>query len=191
MYSIGRFQSRSSWTGNEKGVGKTSLLQRYTQGKYEPKLTTSTTGAFFVTKKAHVQGLKVRLQLWDTAGQERFRSMVRVFSSLVFIQPVPVPVSCPSLSPSIVLCDFWWLRSAVVPLCLLFAVDIRAADEQRESSLVIASFTSSSRFLYCAPLGMCRHQCIIGERTLHSYYTTSPTRGPLTTSRAGWKVRSP
>lgn len=58
------------------GVGKTSLLQRYTQNKFDPKNTTSTTGAFFVTKKVYVDGMKVRLQLWDTAGQERFRSMV-------------------------------------------------------------------------------------------------------------------
>ena len=58
------------------GVGKTSLLYRYTQNKFDPKNTTSTSGAFFVTKKVYVNGLKVRLQLWDTAGQERFRSMV-------------------------------------------------------------------------------------------------------------------
>lgn len=65
------------------GVGKTSLLYRYTQNKFDPKNTTSTSGAFFVTKKLHVNGLKVRLQLWDTAGQERFRSMV----SLLFAFP--------------------------------------------------------------------------------------------------------
>jgi GTPase SAR1 family protein len=63
------------------GVGKTSLLHRYTQNKFEPKNTTSTTGAFFVTKKIHVHGVRVRLQLWDTAGQERFRSMVSRFLS--------------------------------------------------------------------------------------------------------------
>ena len=64
------------------GVGKTSLLYRYTQNKFDPKNTTSTSGAFFVTKKVYVNGLKVRLQLWDTAGQERFRSMVSFLSSL-------------------------------------------------------------------------------------------------------------
>jgi len=58
------------------GVGKTSLLYRYTQNKFDPKNTTSTSGAFFVAKKVYVNGVKVRLQLWDTAGQERFRSMV-------------------------------------------------------------------------------------------------------------------
>lgn len=58
------------------GVGKTSLLNRYTQDKFDPKNTVSTTGAFFVPKKVYKNGLKVALQLWDTAGQERFRSMV-------------------------------------------------------------------------------------------------------------------
>ncbi|KAI0772696.1 P-loop containing nucleoside triphosphate hydrolase protein [Irpex lacteus] len=61
------------------GVGKTSLLHRYTQNKFEPKNTTSTTGAFFVTKKVYVHGTRVRLQLWDTAGQERFRSMAPMY----------------------------------------------------------------------------------------------------------------
>ncbi|KAF5370006.1 hypothetical protein D9758_001363 [Tetrapyrgos nigripes] len=61
------------------GVGKTSLLHRYTQNKFDPKNTTSTSGAFFVTKKVYVNGVKVRLQLWDTAGQERFRSMAPMY----------------------------------------------------------------------------------------------------------------
>ncbi|KAJ7067998.1 P-loop containing nucleoside triphosphate hydrolase protein [Mycena amicta] len=61
------------------GVGKTSLLRRYTQNKFEPNNTTSTSGAFFVTKKVYVNGLRVRLQLWDTAGQERFRSMAPMY----------------------------------------------------------------------------------------------------------------
>ncbi|KAF8192424.1 P-loop containing nucleoside triphosphate hydrolase protein [Pholiota molesta] len=61
------------------GVGKTSLLYRYTQNRFDPKNTTSTSGAFFVTKKVYVNGLKVRLQLWDTAGQERFRSMAPMY----------------------------------------------------------------------------------------------------------------
>jgi hypothetical protein len=64
------------------GVGKTSLLHRYVQNRFDPKNITSTTGAFFVTKKVFIDGLKVRLQLWDTAGQERFRSMVILYISL-------------------------------------------------------------------------------------------------------------
>lgn len=61
------------------GVGKTSLLYRYTQNKFEPKNTTSTTGALFISKKLYVNGIRIRLQLWDTAGQERFRSMAPMY----------------------------------------------------------------------------------------------------------------
>ncbi|KAH7100542.1 ras-domain-containing protein [Auriculariales sp. MPI-PUGE-AT-0066] len=61
------------------GVGKTSLVVRYCEGKFQPTSTTSTTGALFVTKKVVVEGFKVRLQLWDTAGQERFRSMAPIY----------------------------------------------------------------------------------------------------------------
>jgi GTPase SAR1 family protein len=62
----------------DSAVGKTSLVQRFTENKFTPGSTTSTTGAFFVTKKVVVDGLKVRIQLWDTAGQERFRSMASI-----------------------------------------------------------------------------------------------------------------
>ncbi|KAJ6516228.1 P-loop containing nucleoside triphosphate hydrolase protein [Mycena sanguinolenta] len=81
-YSRSRYEqgidSKIVIMGNS-GVGKTSLLQRYTLNKFDPKNTTSTSGAFFVTKKVYVNGLKVRLQLWDTAGQERFRSMAPMY----------------------------------------------------------------------------------------------------------------
>ncbi|QRV76201.1 Ras-like GTP-binding protein RYL2 [Ceratobasidium sp. AG-Ba] len=56
------------------GVGKTSLVTRYVEERFAPQ-TTTTTGAFFHSKKVTVDGTKVRLQIWDTAGQERFRSM--------------------------------------------------------------------------------------------------------------------
>ena len=85
--------TRTLWLTPRAGVGKTSLLHRYTQGKFDPKNTTSTTGAFFVTKKVTVDGTKVRLQLWDTAGQERFRSMVRPSSVFTTTADVRSPVA--------------------------------------------------------------------------------------------------
>ncbi|KZT54507.1 hypothetical protein CALCODRAFT_416488, partial [Calocera cornea HHB12733] len=61
------------------GVGKTSLVRRYTSNTFHPPSTQSTTGAFFVTKKCTLDGVGVRLQIWDTAGQERFRSMAPMY----------------------------------------------------------------------------------------------------------------
>ncbi|KAF8760754.1 Ras of Complex, Roc, domain of DAPkinase [Rhizoctonia solani] len=49
------------------GVGKTSLVTRYVEGRFGQ--TTTTTGAFFYSKKAIVNGTKVRLQIWDTAAR--------------------------------------------------------------------------------------------------------------------------
>ncbi|KAG8739639.1 hypothetical protein FRC10_005375 [Ceratobasidium sp. 414] len=60
------------------GVGKTSLVTRYVEERFVPQ-TTTTTGAFFHSKKVTVDGTKVRLQIWDTAGQERFRSMAPMY----------------------------------------------------------------------------------------------------------------
>ncbi|UZJ56602.1 hypothetical protein CBS101457_005922 [Exobasidium rhododendri] len=62
-----------------QGVGKTSLVHRYTSGHFSASSVPSTIGASFLTKKLIVDDVKVRLQLWDTAGQERFRSMAPMY----------------------------------------------------------------------------------------------------------------
>ncbi|KAA6412539.1 MAG: hypothetical protein FRX48_03530 [Lasallia pustulata] len=63
-----------------QGVGKTSLLNRYVNGSFNPPATTSTIGASFLTKRVlDDSGTVVRLQLWDTAGQERFRSISKLY----------------------------------------------------------------------------------------------------------------
>ncbi|KAF4573664.1 hypothetical protein EYR36_008182 [Pleurotus pulmonarius] len=66
------------------GVGKTSLIRRYTQNAFEPShggrsASTPTTAPSFVTKKAHVGRTKVRLQLWDTPGRLHFRTMAPMY----------------------------------------------------------------------------------------------------------------
>eukprot|EP00051_Salpingoeca_urceolata_P002349 m.49364 g.49364 ORF g.49364 m.49364 type:complete len:205 (+) comp12070_c0_seq1:238-852(+) len=61
-----------------QGVGKTSMVLRYTQGEFQNSVT-STIGASFFTHKMSVEGVRIRLQIWDTAGQERFRSMAPIY----------------------------------------------------------------------------------------------------------------
>ncbi|CAO1613733.1 unnamed protein product [Parajaminaea phylloscopi] len=62
-----------------QGVGKTSIVHRYTSGQFSATAVPSTIGASFLTKKLVVEGVKCRLQIWDTAGQERFRSMAPMY----------------------------------------------------------------------------------------------------------------
>ncbi|XP_076851415.1 ras-related protein Rab-27A [Brachyhypopomus gauderio] len=72
----------------DSGVGKTSFLYQYTDGKFNSKFIT-TVGIDFREKRvvykssssdgAAVRGQRIHIQLWDTAGQERFRSLTTAF----------------------------------------------------------------------------------------------------------------
>ena len=57
------------------GVGKSCLLIRFTDDKYEEGYVT-TIGVDFKIKTLEIEGKSVKLQIWDTAGQERFRNIV-------------------------------------------------------------------------------------------------------------------
>jgi Ras-related protein Rab-1A len=59
----------------DSGVGKTSLMKRYTDDTYIPG-GASTIGVDFKFKTLEMDKKKVKLQIWDTAGQERFRAIV-------------------------------------------------------------------------------------------------------------------
>lgn len=58
----------------ESGVGKTCMLLRFADNKFEENFL-STIGVDFKVKEIVVDGKKVKLQIWDSAGQERFRNI--------------------------------------------------------------------------------------------------------------------
>lgn len=58
----------------ESGVGKSSLLLRFTDDAFDPEQA-ATIGVDFKVKTITVDGNKVKLAIWDTAGQERFRTL--------------------------------------------------------------------------------------------------------------------
>ncbi|KAG8518090.1 Ras-related protein Rab-7L1 [Galemys pyrenaicus] len=63
----------------DAAVGKTSLVQRYSQDTFS-KHYKSTVGVDFALKVLQWSDSEmVRLQLWDIAGQERFTSMTRLY----------------------------------------------------------------------------------------------------------------
>lgn len=65
-------------TAGEGGVGKTTLLHRYVEGKFSSE-TKMTIGVEFFLKELNVDGQKVMLQLWDFGGQERFRFLLESY----------------------------------------------------------------------------------------------------------------
>ena len=64
----------------ESGVGKTSIISKFTKGIFELDLM-STNGATFSTKKKEYKESKktISFEIWDTAGQEKYRSLAKMF----------------------------------------------------------------------------------------------------------------
>eukprot|EP00499_Haloplacidia_sp_CaronLabIsolate_P015241 CAMPEP_0196781188 /NCGR_PEP_ID=MMETSP1104-20130614/9213_1 /TAXON_ID=33652 /ORGANISM="Cafeteria sp., Strain Caron Lab Isolate" /LENGTH=332 /DNA_ID=CAMNT_0042151409 /DNA_START=99 /DNA_END=1097 /DNA_ORIENTATION=+ len=62
----------------DQAVGKTSLMLRWSENRFEPSLI-STAGVDFKIKFIDVDGKRVKCQVWDTAGQERFHVITRAF----------------------------------------------------------------------------------------------------------------
>lgn len=62
----------------DSGVGKSSLLYRYTDHDWNPHYI-ATIGVDFKVLTFERRGKIVKLQLWDTAGQDRFRSITQSY----------------------------------------------------------------------------------------------------------------
>lgn len=62
----------------DMGVGKSCLLQNFTEGRFAPD-SPHTIGVEFGTRIIEVTGRKIKLQVWDTAGQERFRAVTKSY----------------------------------------------------------------------------------------------------------------
>ena len=62
----------------DSGVGKTSIVTRYTTGVVSTSVK-PTVGAAFVTKEINVDNKEFELLIWDTAGQEVYRGLAPIY----------------------------------------------------------------------------------------------------------------
>lgn len=65
-------------TAGEGGVGKTTLLHRFVEGKFSAE-TKMTIGVEFFLKETIIDEQQCTLQLWDFGGQERFRFLLESY----------------------------------------------------------------------------------------------------------------
>ncbi len=65
-------------TAGEGGVGKTTLLHRYVEGKFSAE-TRMTIGVEFFLKEVDINSHHCTLQLWDFGGQQRFRFLLESY----------------------------------------------------------------------------------------------------------------
>ncbi|TFG21237.1 MAG: GTP-binding protein [Promethearchaeota archaeon] len=66
-------------TAGDGGVGKTTLLHRYVEGKFIAD-TQMTLGVEFMVKELLINGNDIMLQLWDFGGQEQFRHLLQRYA---------------------------------------------------------------------------------------------------------------
>ncbi|XP_050407072.1 ras-related protein Rab-32B [Patella vulgata] len=85
----------------EFGVGKTSIIRRYTEGTFFPNYKL-TIGVDFALKSVEWdQNTKVNLQLWDIAGHERFGHMTRVYYKYAIAAIIVFDLSRPATFDSV------------------------------------------------------------------------------------------
>jgi len=81
-------------------VGKTSLIKKYTEEKFQSDYI-MTIGANFAVKNVEVDGVIIKLQLWDLAGQPQFKevrsSFYRGAAGAIYVYDVCRPESYLSL----------------------------------------------------------------------------------------------
>uniref|UniRef100_A0A3Q3JUQ7 Uncharacterized protein n=1 Tax=Monopterus albus TaxID=43700 RepID=A0A3Q3JUQ7_MONAL len=76
--TLWQYQFRIIMLG-DSGVGKSSLLKRYTENLFLESINQTVGVDFYVHFLEVEPGVHVKLQFWDTAGQERFRSVTRSY----------------------------------------------------------------------------------------------------------------
>ncbi|XP_067682313.1 ras-related protein Rab-32B-like isoform X1 [Haliotis asinina] len=85
----------------EFGVGKTSIIRRYTEGFFSPNYKL-TIGVDFALKTVDWdKNTKVNLQLWDIAGHERFGHMTRVYYKYAIAAIICFDLSRPATFDSV------------------------------------------------------------------------------------------
>ena len=67
----------------DPGVGKTCIINRFTEDKFIQK--GSTKGAQYSNKNLKIRNNLVKMDIWDTAGQEQYRALGRNFYRDSFI----------------------------------------------------------------------------------------------------------
>jgi len=63
----------------DSGVGKSSVLVRYFENKWEEGAVQNLSSELPTTKEVTVDNHKINLLIWDTGGQERFRTITSSF----------------------------------------------------------------------------------------------------------------
>mmetsp|Transcript_2054 Transcript_2054/g.4765 ORF Transcript_2054/g.4765 Transcript_2054/m.4765 type:complete len:205 (+) Transcript_2054:252-866(+) len=110
----------------DSGVGKSSILLRFTDDEFEEDHP-CTIGVDFKIKPMTFQGQSINLTIWDTAGQEKFRSLTSSYyrgtHGIVLVYDVSVRESFQHLSTWLEEVDVFATNPNVVKLLVGNKID--------------------------------------------------------------------
>ena len=132
----------------DSGVGKSSLLKRAVQNRFDESYQ-ATIGFEFLLMHYKINELKFKLQIWDTCGQEMYRSLVQGFyrntSLAIIVYDVNNPKSFEGL-------EVWLkdLRQQTEQEIPIFIVGNKSDMEKKVSTEDAKIFSTSNRTKYFA-----------------------------------------
>ncbi|CAH0556758.1 unnamed protein product [Brassicogethes aeneus] len=125
----------------ESGVGKSSLLLRFTEDNFDPEQTL-TIGVDFKTKRLSIDDNTVKLAIWDTAGQERFRSLTpsyyRDAQGAVLVFDVSSYSTFAKLEKWLLELDTYSTKSNIVKMIVGNKIDVDNREVSREEAMKFA-----------------------------------------------------
>ena len=145
----------------ESGVGKTSIISRFTNGTFEESLM-STNGASYACRNLtfpEYENRMIRYEVWDTAGQEQYRALNKIFYKDASICILVYDIS--NLNTFNALKDYWHQeildicpKNIVLGLaankCDLFEREVVSEETARNFAKEIDAifmYTSASKFI--------------------------------------------
>ncbi|XP_071495572.1 ras-related protein Rab-18-B-like [Diadema antillarum] len=125
----------------ESGVGKSSLLLRFTDDTFDPEQA-ATIGVDFKVKTLTVDGNKAKLAIWDTAGQERFRTLTpsyyRGAQGVILVYDVSNQMTFDRLGQWLNELDTYSTKADIIKMLVGNKIDMEKREVSREQGLKFA-----------------------------------------------------
>ncbi|XP_057307308.1 ras-related protein Rab-18-like [Hydractinia symbiolongicarpus] len=125
----------------ESGVGKSSLLLRFTDDTFDPDIG-ATIGVDFKVKTIDIDGNKMKLALWDTAGQERFRTLTpsyyRGAQGVILVYDVSVAQTFEKLEDWLTECETYATKQDIIKMLVANKIDKPGRQITRHEGLQFA-----------------------------------------------------